>query len=39
VVVRYPDRPPTMVAADGELDGEDVVPGFKLAPVELFGRS
>jgi len=39
VMVRYPDRPPRIVAADGELDGEDVVPGFKLALAELFGRS
>jgi Uma2 family endonuclease len=38
VVVRYPDRPPTIIAADAELDGEEVVPGFKLALAELFGR-
>jgi Uma2 family endonuclease len=37
VVVRYSDRPPTIIAADGELDAEDVVPGFKLPLAELFG--
>ena len=30
VTVRYPDRPPRVLATDGVLDGEDVVPGFSL---------
>jgi len=38
VTVRYPDRPATIIAADGELNGEEVVPGFKLALAEVFGR-
>ena len=37
VIVRYPDRPPRVVAAGDSLEGEDVVPGFALALVELFG--
>lgn len=37
VMVRYPDRPPTIVPADGILAGEDVVPGFELALAQLFG--
>ena len=37
VIVRYPDRPPGIVAAGESLDGEDVVPGFALALAELFG--
>lgn len=37
VVVRYPDRPPKVVAAGESLDGEDVVPGFALGLAELFG--
>jgi Uma2 family endonuclease len=37
VTVRYPDRPSRVVAAGEILDGEDVVPGFALALVELFG--
>ena len=37
VIVRYPDRPPKVVAAGESLDGEDVVPGFALAIAELFG--
>ena len=36
-VVRYPDRPPRIVAAGQSLDGEEVVPGFALAVAELFG--
>jgi Uma2 family endonuclease len=36
-IVRYPDRPPRVVAAGESLDGEDVVPGFALALAELFG--
>ena len=36
-VVRYPDRPPRVLAAGESLDGEDVVPGFTLALAELFG--
>ena len=36
-VVRYPDRPPRLLAADGLLDGEDVVPGFVLELKDLFG--
>jgi Uma2 family endonuclease len=35
-IVRYPDRPPRIVAAGESLDGEDVVPGFALALAELF---
>jgi Uma2 family endonuclease len=35
-IVRYPDRPPRVVAAGESLDGEDVVPGFALALAELF---
>jgi len=37
VIVRYPDRPPRVVAAGDSLEGEDVVPGFALALAELFG--
>ena len=37
VIVRYPDRPPRVVATGESLDGEDVVPGFALPLVELFG--
>jgi Uma2 family endonuclease len=37
VIVRYPDRPPRIVAAGQSLDGEDVLPGFALALAELFG--
>ena len=37
-VVRYPDRPPMLLAADGVLDGEDVVPGFTLELEQVFGR-
>jgi len=36
-IVRYPDRPPRIVAAGESLDGQDVVPGFTLALAELFG--
>jgi Uma2 family endonuclease len=36
-IVRYPDRPPRVLAAAESLDGEDVVPGFALALAELFG--
>jgi Uma2 family endonuclease len=36
-IVRYPDRPPRVVASGECLDGEDVVPGFALALAELFG--
>ncbi len=36
-IVRYPDRPPRVVAAGESLDGEDVVPGFALPLTELFG--
>jgi Uma2 family endonuclease len=39
VVVRYPDRPPRMVPVADVLGGEDVLPGFTLALVDLFGRS
>ncbi len=35
--MRYPDRPPRIVARGESLDGEDVVPGFALALAELFG--
>lgn len=37
VIARYPDRPPRIVTAGAVLEGEDVVPGFTLALVELFG--
>lgn len=37
VTVRYPDRPPRMLATDGVLDGEDVVPGCSLPLEDLFG--
>jgi Uma2 family endonuclease len=37
VVVRYPDRPPRILAIDGVLDGENVVPGFSLPLRDLFG--
>ena len=37
VIVRYPDRPPSVIAAGESLDGEDVVPRFSLALAELFG--
>jgi Uma2 family endonuclease len=36
VVVRYPDRPPMMVAVGDILEGEDVLPGFTLDLRELF---
>lgn len=36
-IVRYPDRPPRIVAAGDSLEGEDVVPGFALPMAELFG--
>jgi hypothetical protein len=37
--VRYADRP-SRVLSDGDiLDGEDVVPGFRLDLAELFGPS
>ncbi|MGH7578560.1 MAG: Uma2 family endonuclease [Gemmatimonadales bacterium] len=36
VIVRYPDRPPRVVATGENLDGEDVVTGFALALAELF---
>ncbi len=35
VIVRYPDRPPRVVAAGDLLDGEDVLPGFALAAAEI----
>ena len=35
-IVRCPDRPPKVVGAGEDLDGEDVVPGFTLALAELF---
>ena len=37
VTVRYPDRPPRTLGPGGELDGEDVVPGFSLPLEDLFG--
>ena len=37
VVVRYPDRASIVIAADGTLGGEDVVPGFQLPLAGLFG--
>jgi hypothetical protein len=36
VIVRYPDRPPRIVPPGSTLEGEDVVPGFALALLELF---
>jgi Uma2 family endonuclease len=38
VIVRYPDRPPRVLAHDDIIEGEDVVPGFRLAAADLFGR-
>ena len=38
-IVRYPDRPPRVVAPGESLDGEDVVPGFTLALAEVFSFS
>ncbi|MBA3895180.1 MAG: hypothetical protein H0X69_16095 [Gemmatimonadales bacterium] len=38
VIVRYPDRPPSIVMAGEILDGEDVVPGFALAVAECSRR-
>ncbi|MBA3344132.1 MAG: Uma2 family endonuclease [Gemmatimonadales bacterium] len=37
VIVRYPDRPPRILAGSAFLEGEDVVPGFHLALADLFG--
>jgi Uma2 family endonuclease len=37
VIVRYPDRPPRVVATGESLAGGDVVPGFALPLAELFG--
>jgi Uma2 family endonuclease len=37
VVVRHPDRAPRIIDANGALDGEDVVPGFRCALGEIFG--
>ena len=37
VLVRYPDRASIVIAADGTLGGEDVVPGFALPLADLFG--
>lgn len=39
VIVRYPDRPPRVLARDDVLEGEDVVPGFRLVASDLFGRA
>ena len=39
IIVRYPDRPPRVLARDDVLEGEDVVPGFHLAASDLFGRA
>ena len=36
VTVYRPDREPLVVGADGELDGEDVLPGFRLRLAEVF---
>lgn len=38
VVVRYPDRPPAALTDNDTLDGEDVVPGFRLAVAELLRK-
>ena len=38
VVVRYPDRPSRILTGGDVLDGEDVVPGFRLALADLFGH-
>jgi Uma2 family endonuclease len=37
VIVRYPNRPPRIVAEDDVLDGEDLVPGLALELAELLG--
>ena len=37
IVVRYPDRPPEILAGNDFLDGGEVVPGFYLGLVDLFG--
>jgi Uma2 family endonuclease len=40
ILVYYPDqRKPVYLDRDGELDGEDVIPGFRLAVSELFDYS
>jgi Uma2 family endonuclease len=37
VIVRYPDRAPRLLAHDSVLEGEDVLPGFRLPLTDLFG--
>ncbi|MGH7526993.1 MAG: Uma2 family endonuclease [Gemmatimonadales bacterium] len=39
VTLRYPDRPPRVVAVGDALEGEDVVPGFRMTTTDLFGRT
>lgn len=36
VTIHRPDREPRVVDVNSELDGEDVLPGFRLAVAELF---
>ena len=36
VTVHRPGQPAVVIPESGELDGEDVVPGFRLAVAELF---
>ena len=36
VTVYRPDREPEEIGEDGELDGEDVLPGFRLRLVDIF---
>src|SRR5688572_1880513 len=36
VTVYRPDREPLVVGGDGELDGEDVLPGFRLRLADVF---
>jgi Uma2 family endonuclease len=37
VLVRYPDRAPRILSGNDCIEGEDVVPGFRLAVTALFG--
>jgi Uma2 family endonuclease len=37
-IVRYPHRPPRVLAPADALEGEEVVPGFTLSLMELFAR-
>jgi Uma2 family endonuclease len=37
VTVHCPDRPSVLIAENDELDGEDVVPGFRCSVADVFG--